>query len=348
MIRNQPCSMTVLSNMRPALARWVESSLSDAVAGAEPLLAEASHRRFYRLRLARAGDSGAESGDASLVVMDSPPALERNDAFLYMQGLLARHGLPVPRILASDADQGFFLLSDFGNRHLQDAYRGPERERAIALAIDALVRMQAIEDAAVPPYEESRLRDELGIFGEWLLGALLGEALPAHAQVAFDALVENALRQPQCLIHRDYHCRNLMLTPEGCLGIVDFQDALIGPATYDLACLLWDCYHRFDGRELRRWQERYRTRCRFGFDREALSRTLDLTGLQRQLKAAGIFVRLLLRDGKSSHLRHIPPVFDAMRQICAAYPETTALGKWLAQIQAQTAAALKTRGSVIP
>lgn len=332
--------------MQPALARWVEASVNADVAEVAPLLAEASNRRFYRLRLARA--AAPQSEPASLVVMDSPPELERNDAFLAVQALLAGHGLPVPPIFASDLERGFFLLGDFGDRHLQDVYPGPDRDRAIALAIDALVRMQNIKDAGLPPYEESRLREELGIFAEWLLGALLDKALPAHARAAFDALAENALGQPQCLIHRDYHCRNLMLTPEGRLGIVDFQDALIGPATYDLASLLWDCYHRFDAAELRRWQERYRSRCRFAFDPKAFSRLLDLTGLQRQLKAVGIFVRLLLRDGKSSHLGHIFPVFDAMRQICAAYPETAALGKWLAQIQPQLAPALEARASGKP
>ena len=332
-------------SMQPALARWVEASVDAAVDEVEPLLAEASNRRFHRVRLAQAASAAARPEPASLVVMHSPPALERNDAFLAVQALLSSHGLPVPPIFASDVARGFFLLGDFGDRHLQDVYPGPGRGRAIALAIDALVRMQAIEDADLPPYEESRLREELGIFAEWLLGALLGEALPAHAQTAFDALVQNALGQPQCLIHRDYHCRNLMLTSEGRLGIVDFQDALIGPASYDLASLLWDCYHRFDGAELRRWQERYRSRCRFAFDPKAFSRMLDLTGLQRQLKAVGIFVRLLLRDGKASHLGHILPVFDAMRQICAAYPETLALGKWLGKLQPRTAAALERRAS---
>ena len=272
--------------------------------------------------------------------MASPPELERNDAFVAMQRLFSGARLPVPEIMAMDRESGYFLLSDLGERHLEEAYGGPDERRALELAIVSLVRIQGIETQAVPPYGESRLRDELEIFTEWFLGRWLGETPDPGAQSAFEALIDNALGQPQCLIHRDYHCRNLLLDGDGRLGLVDFQDALIGPATYDLACLLWDCYHTFEEGTLRHWQERYRVQARFDFTTEALSRVLDLTGLQRQLKAVGIFARLWLRDGKASHLGYIPPVLTAMGRIAGTYAETRHLTAWLRRLEQRVDQAL--------
>ena len=315
------------------LANWVVASVGASIERVVPLRVEASHRRFYRIWLAHASSSA--------VVMASPPALERNGAFVAMQRLFSGGGLPVPEIIAMDRESGYFLLSDLGERHLEEAYGGPDERHALELAIANLVRIQRVETQLVAPYEESRLRDELGIFSEWFLGRWLGEALEPGAQSAFEALIDNALGQPQCLIHRDYHCRNLLLDRDGHLGIVDFQDALTGPATYDLACLLWDCYHTFDEAALRHWQERYRVQSRFGFTAQALARALDLTGLQRHFKAVGIFVRLWLRDGKASHLGHIAPVLAAMGRIVGAYAETRHLSAWLQRLEGRAALALK-------
>lgn len=315
------------------LANWVAASVGAPIERVVPLRVEASHRRFYRIWMAQS--------PSSAVVMASPPELERNDAFVAMQRLFSGARLPVPEIVAMDRELGYFMLSDLGERHLEDAYGGPDERQALELAIANLVRIQEIETQAVAPYEESRLRDELGIFSEWFLGRWLGEALDPGAQSAFEALIDNALGQPQCLIHRDYHCRNLLLDEDGRLGLVDFQDALIGPATYDLACLLWDCYHSFDEACLRHWQERYRVQSRFEFTAEALTRALDLTGLQRQFKAVGIFVRLWLRDGKASHLGHIAPVLAAMRRIVGGYAETRHLSAWLQRLEGRAALALK-------
>ena len=314
--------------MQSTLVHWVESSLHATIAATEPLLVEASNRRFYRVRL-----QASNAGPESLVVMDSPPELERNDAFVVVQKLLAGRGLPVPPIVAMDPARGFFLLGDLGDRHLEDVYGTPLQDRALGLAIDRLVQLQRIDAPGIPPYLESRFRDELGIFVEWFLGALLGERLPDTVSGAFETLIDNALGQPRCLVHRDYHCRNLLVTPTGGLGIVDFQDALIGPATYDLGCLLWDCYHDFSDSERRRWQRYYQARCPFPFDDEALSRALDLTGLQRQLKAIGIFARLRLRDGKPGHLRYIAPVLESAVRISCTYKDMRELGSWLVNIR---------------
>ncbi len=323
--------------MRATLANWVESNVGASVSGIEPLLVEASNRRFYRVRPA-----ASELGDQTLVVMDSPPAMERNDAFVAVRNLLSEHGLPVPQIFAMEPSRGFFLLEDLGDRHIEDVFGTPLEEVAVARAIDNLAALQRIDAPDIPPYLESRFRDELGIFVEWFLGNLLNETPPPAAEEAFGIMIKNAADQPQCLIHRDYHCRNLLLSPTGALGIVDFQDALIGPATYDLACLLWDCYHDFDDLQRRRWQRYYQSVSPFSFDEDELSRILDLTGLQRQLKAIGIFARLKLRDGKTAHARYIGSVLESATRLCAAYPETRQLGKWLITLGARANEALDT------
>ena len=324
--------------MRTELRSWVEAALGARLRRHEPLLAEASHRRFHRIW----------PDGASLVVMESPPGLERNDAFVSVQRLLAGAGLPVPDIIALDLDAGFFILSDLGERSLEDAYGGPDRDQALESAISHLLRLQSIEAKTIPAYEETRFRDELNIFVQWFLDGLLRQTPDAAMEPAFEALVANALFQPQCLIHRDYHCRNLLLDAKGRFGIVDFQDALIGPVAYDLACLLWDCYHYFDASERRRWLHLYLSSApathplaQSGFDEGALTRALDLTALQRQFKALGIFARLWLRDGKQTHLRHIAPVLDAMRESAALHPETQEMTPWLQRLAADAAKAVQ-------
>ena len=344
--------------------------------------------------------SAKATPDSSFVVMESPPSLERNADFVRMQRLFSAAGLPVPGIVAMDLDAGFFVLTDLGNRSLEDAYRGPHRNLALELAVAHLVRLQGVAPEGVAAYQESRFREELHLFAQWFLGGLLQQVPAAAMAPAFEALVANALAQPQCLIHRDYHCRNLLLDAQGRFGIVDFQDALVGPFTYDLACLLWDCYHYFDAAERRRWLRRYQEQARFpngddgsgseaspalppptakgggcpsegasssasktrtslsamrsggqgarrlrsgcGWDEAAVARALDLTALQRQFKALGIFARLWLRDGKPTHLRYIPPVLDAMREIAVLHPQVQGLHPWLERLATDAAKAIQT------
>ena len=311
--------------MHAILAEWVADALTRAglpgVSAIEPLIAEASHRHFYRIT----------AGAQTLVVMDSPPDKELTDQFRIVQRLFSRHDVPVPQILAED-ERGFFLLTDLGDTHFEDRYAAGAADPCLQIAIDQLFNIQTLEDAAIPPYTETRLRDELGIFTEWFVERLLGAKTMASFAATSDLLVDNALEQPQCCIHRDYHCRNLLISDDDELGIVDFQDALVGPATYDLATLLWDCYHRFDEPTVRRWQSYYEAHCRFDFDTVDLARVVDLMALQRQLKAVGIFARLYLRDGKTTHLLSIPPVMATMTTNAGSYPETIALADWLSDM----------------
>ena len=214
-----------------------------------PLRAEASFRAFYRLEAAE---------NESLVLMVSPPDREQNDQFERLARVFGRAGLPVPEILAAQRGSGWYLMTDVGRRELGEAYGTPSEQPGLEAALQALMTLQRVDDPAIPPYTGDRLRDELAIFTEWFADGLMGMALPASVTAVFEALVGGMVSQPQCCVHRDYHCRNLLFDPgTGTLGIVDFQDALLGPVSYDPASLLYDCYHRFREADVDRWLDWY-------------------------------------------------------------------------------------------
>jgi aminoglycoside/choline kinase family phosphotransferase len=237
----------------------------------------------------------------------------------------------VPSVLAADRAHGWYLLTDLGNRELADAYGTSAETAAIEAALATLIRLQAVQDPAVPPYTEARFGDELGIFSEWFAAGFLGSALPAAVEPVFRQLVARMPSQIQCCVHRDYHCRNLLFDPaSGRLGVVDFQDALIGPVSYDLASLLHDCYHDFSARQIAHWRNWYLEHSPLPLDPDTFAEDMTLTAIQRQLKAVGIFVRLQLRDGKTTHLEHVLPVLESISRLAAPLPELAPLSDWLA------------------
>jgi aminoglycoside/choline kinase family phosphotransferase len=276
----------------------------------------------------------AADGPQSLVLMQSPPAMENNRQFKRLAALFARHRVGVPRIFARDEDAGLFVLSDLGSRHLEDVYASGGAAAALPSALETLHRIQQISDPAVPDYTEQRFRDELGIFAEWFVEALLEQPFPAdRLGSALERLIDNTREQVRCCVHRDFHCRNLLLADTGEIGVVDFQDALMGPAAYDLASLLRDCYHRFPEAEVARWRNAYLARTALPVNPGNFARELDLTAVQRQLKAVGIFARLHLRDGKDTHLPSIEPVLEQLDALCGRYAELTELGRFLRAIR---------------
>jgi hypothetical protein len=313
--------------MDSALRQWTEDCLR-RIAGADghahswhPLRVEASQRRFYRVHWRTDPDPAT----TSFVVMSSPPERENNQQFVALAELFHRHGIGVPKLWAEDRSHGYFLMSDLGEVHFEDVYARHGPGAVLPAALETLHQLQQIRDPRVPPYTRARFEDELGIYVTWCLGTLLEVDPPGALGDVFERLVDATQAQPECCVHRDFHARNLLLTPTGDVGVVDFQDALMGPATYDLASLLRDCYHRFSEADVARWREVYLARTPLRVDRSRFARDLDFTALQRQLKAVGIFARLHLRDGRGTHLVHIVPVLARIGELAAGYPETAAL-----------------------
>jgi aminoglycoside/choline kinase family phosphotransferase len=314
------------------IREWLERNVPGGFdrLSVSPLAAEASFRQFYRL----------EAGDASWILMDSPPDKERNDAFCELAGVFAAAGLPVPQVIAGERSTGWYLLSDLGERDFEAAYADGDADAALEVAIDALTRLQKVNHPAISPYTRERFADELGIFTEWFLSGMLGAQLPEVVESRFQLLVERTQQQPQCCVHRDYHCRNLLFSSEGELGIVDFQDALIGPVGYDLASLLHDCYHEFPEHTINRGCEQYLRHpdnalpADYGLQRFRID--VDFCAIQRQLKAIGIFARLAQRDGKTSHLRYIPALLTRLARLCNHYPQLSDLGSFLSELIERT------------
>ena len=302
------------------LESWCVEQLG-ALLAFEPLAQEASTRRFYR----------ATGRVGSRIAMDAPPETENNDQFRALSELLRANGVPAPEVFAFDP-RGFLLVSDFGDCRFDHAYAAGREEECLDLALDALLRIQSVASDIVPRYEISRFRDELTIFTEWLTGRFLRLETPAYIEDAWDTLIDATQAQPMVTVHRDYHSRNLLLCDGGSLGIVDFQDALFGPVTYDLVSLLRDCYHVFPEATVETWMTRYRRLSPCSLSGRDFRRAFDLTGIQRHLKAAGIFARLKLRDGRGSHLDDIVPTLERVVRVAGGYRDLSDLSHWIGNV----------------
>lgn len=302
-----------------------------AQAGIDPdsltqVAGDASFRRYYRV---------LSADGTSRIVMDAPPDHEDCRPYVDVTARLASSGVHVPRIHAQDLEQGFLLLEDFGDDQFLDRLDDGSAPRLYGDAMNTLAAFQAAAPLeGLPPYDESLLRFEMELFREWLCDRHLGLDLDAqqHAMLdrVFTELVGNALEQPQVFVHRDYHSRNLMLTQENSPGIIDFQDAVKGPITYDLVSLLKDAYIRWPLARVDEWVAGYAEQAqRSGLiDRakaEQFQRWFDLMGLQRHIKVAGIFARLYRRDGKAAYLRDIPLVLDYIVEMTRRYSQFEAL-----------------------
>ena len=266
--------------------------------------------------------------------MDAPPEQEDCLPFLRVAGYLEAMQLNAPRIIEANLDEGFLLLSDLGSRQYLDALVDDTATapQLYADAIQALLAMQrrgAAYQSQLPPYDDTLLRFELSLFHDWLCGTHLDVEFSDKAEQAWqdccDLLVENALDQPQVFVHRDYHSRNLMLTAVGNPGILDFQDAVEGPLTYDLVSLLKDCYVQWPAEQVWQWALEFYNgldaAVRERIDAEQFRRYFELMGAQRHLKAAGIFARLCHRDGKSAYLADVPRTLSYIVELGPRYPE---------------------------
>ena len=290
----------------------------------EPASADASFRRYFRLQ--------TEQG--SFIVMDAPPGQEDSTSFLRIAGYLEAMQLNAPRIIEADNELGFVLLTDLGSDLYLTALTGmPDSADVLyADAIRALATIQnngVVYQRSLPPYDDQLLRQELSLFREWLcvthLGLNFSEEDELRWQATCEILVANALDQPQVFVHRDYHSRNLMLTEKDNPGILDFQDAVEGPLTYDLASLLKDCYVSWPAARVREWALDFYSvldgNIKSQLDSATFLRHFDFMGVQRHLKAAGIFARLNHRDGKPGYMADIPRTLRYIVELGPAYEE---------------------------
>ena len=310
------------------LHRWLERLFGASDFQLAPASADASFRRYFRVT----------RGDRTWIAMDAPPGKEDMGPYISIATMLADIGVNAPRVMERNPEEGFLLNSDLGSRtYLMDLHAGADPERLYADAIDALIRLQARGDAhaqRLPPYDDALLRREMGLFPEWFCGRHLG--LEFHGDDAaalagvFDVLSAEALAQPRVFVHRDYHSRNLMATEAGRHGpnpgILDFQDAVYGPVTYDLVSLLRDCYVAWPLAKVHAWIARFRQSAEasgvsVGASEGEFLRWFDLMGVQRHLKAIGIFARLWHRDGKPGYLNDIPRTLNYVREASSAYRE---------------------------
>jgi aminoglycoside/choline kinase family phosphotransferase len=303
------------------LNRWLTKTLGLPPYAIAPASSDASFRRYFRITF---------NGE-SRIVMDAPPDREDSRPFVAIGRRLRAIGLNVPEILAEELEQGFLLLSDLGTQQYLSALNDDTVDRLYGDALGALAVLQACGPGsdALPPYDEGLLRREMALFGDWYLGRHLGLALKPNEQAvleqSFALLVENALEQPQVSVHRDYHSRNLMVSAHN-PGILDFQDAVFGPVTYDLVSLLRDCYIAWPRGQVEQWLLGYHDIAvdhgiLRGRQEERFLRWFDLMGVQRHLKASGIFARLNHRDGKPGYLDDIPRTLAYVAEVSARYPE---------------------------
>jgi len=303
------------------LNRWLEHAVGLPAYEIAPASSDASFRRYFRIRF---------NGE-SRIVMDAPPDREDSRPFVAIARKLYAIGLNVPQILAEDLEQGFLLLSDLGSCQYLDALNAQSVERLYGDALGALATLQACGPQAgeLPPYDRELLWREMALFREWYLGKHLGLALSDSEHKVLDEtftlLADSALEQPAVSVHRDYHSRNLMVSEHN-PGILDFQDAVHGPLTYDLVSLLRDCYIAWPREQVEEWALGYHDiAIDHGILRhrqeERFLRWFDLMGVQRHLKASGIFARLNHRDGKPGYLNDIPRTLGYVLEVSARYPE---------------------------
>lgn len=300
------------------LQQWLESLAANTYTDLQVASADASFRQYFRVT--------NKQDKKTYIVMDAPPEKEDCYPFVQVTELIRSAGVNAPNIIAIDIKQGFLLLDDLGNKPYLQYLNENTAEDLYIDAIDALVKMQTI-DAMLPAYDEKLLQTEMDLFETWYLNRHLGIELSktqkAVLQSVFKSLIENAEEQPQVFVHRDYHSRNLMVTDSNNPGVIDYQDAVMGPITYDLVSLFKDCYIEWPREKVEHWLDLYLARITptHLIDRVTLMHWFDLMGLQRHLKVLGIFARLNYRDGKAQYLDDLPLTLKYVLYISKQYKE---------------------------
>ena len=317
---------------RAALEAWLRRELRGRAFTLTPASEDASFRRYWRATL---------PDGATYVVMDAPPDKEDCRPFVRVARMLADAGVHAPEVLAQDLGQGFLLLTDLGSRTYLQALSAQNAAQLFADAIDALIRWQlATRPGELPPYDEALLRREMNLFPEWYVGQHLKKKLNEQQtealEAVFAALVKSALAQPVVYVHRDYMPRNLMVC-EPNPGVLDFQDAVLGPITYDMVSLVRDAFISWEEERVIDWSARYWEKAKraglpLADDFGEFWRALEWMGLQRHLKVLGIFARINYRDGKPKYLADTPRFLAYAREVAQRYGALAPLARLLDQI----------------
>jgi N-acetylmuramate 1-kinase len=326
-----------------ALCAWLERVSPAPIQAIAPASADASFRRYFRVTLERETPlPGNGAFVRTLIAMDAPPPQENCRAYVTVARLLANADVHAPAVLAEDLQDGFLLLSDLGTRTYLQALSETSAPDLYRDASTALIRWQlASREGVLPRYDEAMLRRELDLFPDWYvarhLGVVLAEPQRAALAAAFTRILANNLAQPCVYVHRDYHSRNLMQSDPN-PGVLDFQDAVYGPVTYDLVSLLRDAYVAWGEEQQLDWAIRHWERARavhlpVGADFAGFWRDFEWMGVQRQLKVLGIFARLFHRDGKDGYLADMPRVMAYLRSACARYNELRGLLRLLDELE---------------
>lgn len=327
------------SDARAELLRdWIAASLGTRAFALAPASEDASFRRYFRVT-----PDAPALGETTLIAMDAPPPHEDCAPFVHVAALLRDAGLNAPRVLAHDLPRGFLLLSDLGRVTYLAALNEGNAQALFSEATDALVRWQvATRNGELPPYDGALLRRELELFPEWYLGHHLGVTLDAGERATlariFDMLIADHLAQPQVYVHRDYMPRNLMVSDPN-PGVLDFQDAVYGPITYDMVSLLRDAFISWEEERVLDWTVRYwekagRAGLPVGADFGEFWRAFEWMGLQRHLKVLGIFARINYRDGKPKYLADTPRFLKYSRDVGKRYTALAPLVRLLDELAA--------------
>lgn len=314
-----------------ALQKWLNSVTTHANHKLLPLANDASFRRYFRL----------ETPEATYIVMDAPPDKLSLQPFIQIAERLSQRGFRPPHIYAADAQLGFMLLEDFGDQIFQKALSAQNTEALYQQAIFTLANLQQCPTDGLIKFDQALMRQELSQFDEWFARRYLGLDLSQHEcdllQQTFGWISQTVAQQPQVFVHRDYHSRNIMVLSEPSdplpkLGIIDFQDAVCGPWTYDLVSLLKDCYLEWPREQVIAWANYFYTTQSISHAGhfQTFMRDLDLCGLQRHLRVLGTFCRLCLRDDKPHYLQHLPLTF---RYVMASLPQFDELAPFYAWMQ---------------
>jgi aminoglycoside/choline kinase family phosphotransferase len=319
------------------IEEWLSRQLRGRAFSLVPASTDASFRRYFRITLP----------DSTLILMDAPPEQEDCRPFIQVAGLMADAGLHVPAIIGQDLAQGFLLMTDLGPTTYLAALNEGNADALFRDATAALIRWQlASHEGVLPPYDEALLRRELDLFPEWYLKRHLGIELAAKQRQSLDAvfglILANNLAQPRTYVHRDYMPRNLMLSDPN-PGVLDFQDAVYGPITYDVASLFKDAFLSWDEPRVLDWTIRYWERARAArlpvhSDFGEFYRDLEWMGLQRHLKVLGIFARIYHRDGKPAYVKDTPRFLGYVRAVAERYACFSALLRLLDQVAELTPA----------